>query len=251
MVPDDVATAPDAASKTVPGASSNSVTFRKQPKLKKSSGSATNIARPSASRKLSGSEYVNAKGQAGLASSAMRRSLSQHFVRDYESSLQRPSKPLQIPVQLPLQLPASKVQLAAVGTRKWLKIEASGATSILQVSHEMTLPTPACVCSTTSCHGVLQHDCFLSSGRQVVHHATAWHTSSGLETIGSCYGHLISFCYIVSRKGAAGQHGAHQVYHHHQLPAAVKCGSAQCLAVCRKCTVQTYSPNTCSSSQNS
>ena len=36
-------------------------------------------------------------------------------------------------LNMALQLPASKVHLAAVGTRKWLKIDASGATSILQV----------------------------------------------------------------------------------------------------------------------
>ncbi|DBA67446.1 TPA: hypothetical protein ACH3X2_001730 [Trebouxia sp. C0005] len=130
MVPDDAPTVTSNTSKNVVGNGNPSV--RKQPKLKRSSGSATNIARPSGPRKLSNAEYGAAKGQAGFASSTMRRSLSQDFTRDNESSLQRPSKPLQVPVQLPLQLPATKVHLAAVGTRKWLKIEASGATSVLQ-----------------------------------------------------------------------------------------------------------------------
>ncbi len=133
MVPDDVPTVTSNVSKVAVGNGNPAITLRKQPKLKRSSGSATNIARPSVPRKLSNAEYGAAKGQAGFASSTMRRSLSQDFTRDSESSLQRPSKPLQIPVQLPLQLPATKVHLAAVGTRKWLKIEASGATSVLQV----------------------------------------------------------------------------------------------------------------------
>ncbi len=131
MVPDDAPTVTSNTSKVVVGNGNPAV--RKQPKLKRSSGSATNIARPSGPRKLSNAEYGAAKGQAGFASSTMRRSLSQDFARDSESSLQRPSKPLQVPVQLPLQLPVTKVHLAAVGTRKWLKIEASGATSVLQV----------------------------------------------------------------------------------------------------------------------
>ncbi|DBB04051.1 TPA: hypothetical protein ACH3X1_013106 [Trebouxia sp. C0004] len=130
MVPDEVPTVTSNISKVVIGNANPAV--RKQPKLKRSSGSATNIARPSGPRKLSNAEYGAAKGQAGFASSTMRRSLSQDFIRDSESSLQRPSKPLQVPVQLPLQLPATKVHLAAVGTRKWLKIESSGATSVLQ-----------------------------------------------------------------------------------------------------------------------
>ena len=129
MVPDDAPTVTSNTSKVVVG--NGNLVVRKQPKLKRSSGSATNIARPSGPRKLSNAEYGAAKGQAGFASSTMRRSLSQDFTS--ESSLQRPSKPLQVPVQLPLQLPATKVHLAAVGTRKWLKIEASGATSVLQV----------------------------------------------------------------------------------------------------------------------
>lgn len=133
MVPDDAFTASHTGSEVVAGTGSTTVAIRKQPKLKRSSGNATNNARLAGSRKLSGAEYGAAKGQTSLASSAMRRSLSQDFLRDQAGSLQVPSKPLQIPVQLPLQLPASKIQLAAVGTRKWLKIEASGATSVLQV----------------------------------------------------------------------------------------------------------------------
>ena len=101
----------------------------KQPKLKRSSGSATVTTRPSASRKTS-ADYVNAKG---ATPSTMRRAMSQDFVREGEHALQRPSRPVQAPVQLPIQLPAGKAQLAALGTRKWLKIEASGATSIMQV----------------------------------------------------------------------------------------------------------------------
>ncbi len=131
MVPDDAPTVTSNTSMVVVGNGNPAVRKQAAPKLKRSSGSATNIARPSGPRKLSNAEYGAAKGQAGLVSPTMRRSLSQDFAS--ESTLQRPSKPLQIPVQLPLQLPATKVHLAAVGTRKWLKIEASGATSVLQV----------------------------------------------------------------------------------------------------------------------
>ena len=100
---------------------------QRQPALKRSSGSATSGSK--AARRHSGSEH--GKGQAGVM---FRRSLSQtELARDFETGFQRPSKPLQVPMQLPLQLPAGKAQLTAVGMRKWLKIEASGSTVILQV----------------------------------------------------------------------------------------------------------------------
>ena len=109
-----------------------STAVRKQPALKRSSGGAS---RPAGARKNSGAEYGSSKGQATVT---FRRSLSQtEFTKDFDTGitgLQRPSKPVQLPVQLPLQLPAGKVQLTAVGVRKWLKIEASGSTSILQVA---------------------------------------------------------------------------------------------------------------------
>lgn len=104
--------------------------IRKQPALKRSSGGAS---KPAGNRKNSGAEY--GKGQTTVT---FRRSVSQtDFTKDFDDGItgfQRPSKPVQVPTQLPLQLPAGKVQLTAVGVRKWLKIEASGFTSILQVA---------------------------------------------------------------------------------------------------------------------
>lgn len=128
MGPDSTSAAPADGSK-----SASSTAVRKQPVLKRSSGGATSASKPAGTRKNSGAEYGSAKSQAAVT---FRRSLSQtELTRDFELGLQRPSKPLQLPMQLPLQLPAGKAQLTAVGTRKWLKIEASGSTSIMQVAY--------------------------------------------------------------------------------------------------------------------
>ena len=114
-----------------PFPSTGAIAARKQPALKRSSGSATSASKTTGARKNSGAEYGNPKAPAAVT---FRRSLSQtEFTSDFEAGLQRPSKPLQVPVKLPLQLPAGKAQLTAVGVRKWLRIEASGSTSILQV----------------------------------------------------------------------------------------------------------------------
>ncbi|KAL3154514.1 hypothetical protein ABBQ32_013975 [Trebouxia sp. C0010 RCD-2024] len=125
MVPDGNSGAPADGCKSVSGTA-----VRKQPVLKRSSGGTTSTSKPAGARKNSGAEYGSAKSQAAVT---FRRSLSQtELTKDFEVGLQRPSKPLQFPIQLPLQLPAGKAQLTAVGTRKWLKIEASGSTSIMQ-----------------------------------------------------------------------------------------------------------------------
>ena len=129
MGPDNSSTVPVDGLK--PATSTNSAAPQKQTSLKRSSGSATTVTKSSGARKHSGAEYSNAKGQAAVT---FRRSLSQtELTRTFETGLQRPNKPLQVPLQLPLQLPAGKAQLTAVGMRKWLKIESSGSTSILQV----------------------------------------------------------------------------------------------------------------------
>ena len=142
MLPDNTPAPSDVPK---PISSSGTSAVRKQPTLKRSSGSATNASKPAGIRKNSGAEYGNPKSQAAVT---FRRSLSQtELTRELERGLQRPSKPLQVPLQLPLQLPAGKVQLTAVGMRKWLKIEASGSTSILQVNtpaHPQRLT--ACIC---------------------------------------------------------------------------------------------------------
>lgn len=112
--------------------SSAAASVKKQPKLRRSSAGTT-AGKTVAGRKNSASEHVNNKALPGLAVANMRKSLSQSdFAQDHEHSLQRPAKPLQLPVQVPMQLPAGRAQLAAVGTRKWLKISADGATTILQ-----------------------------------------------------------------------------------------------------------------------
>ena len=119
---DTAPAAPADGAKPVP----STAVRKQQPALRRSSGGPS---RPAGARKNSGAEYGNGKNQAVT----FRRSLSQtEFTRDFDTGLQRPSKPVQLPMQLPLQLPAGKVQLTAVGVRKWLKIEASGFTSILQ-----------------------------------------------------------------------------------------------------------------------
>lgn len=110
---------------------------KKQAKLRRNSAGAHTTSKAVISRKSSSTEHVNSKVAPGLAVASMRKSVSQDaFTKDAstDNSLQRPSKPLQIPIQLPLQLPAGKAQLAAVSTRKWLKIAADGTTSILQAS---------------------------------------------------------------------------------------------------------------------
>ena len=129
MLPEDFHNTIDVDGKEPPLRANSAANASKQPKLKRSSGSATVTTRPSISRKTS-ADYANTKG---ATTSTMRRAMSQDFVREDENALQRPSRPVQAPVQLPIQLPAGKAQLAALGTRKWLKIEASGATSIMQV----------------------------------------------------------------------------------------------------------------------
>lgn len=133
MVVDEMQRQSSGTLKTGITASNNAA--KKQPKLRRSSAGAGNTAKNVAGRKNSATEHVSSKLAPGLAVASMRKSLSQNdFVRDTEHSLQRPSKPLQVPIQVPLQLPAGRAQLAAVGTRKWLRIAADGTTSILQAS---------------------------------------------------------------------------------------------------------------------
>lgn len=145
MVPDGNSGAPADGCKSVSGTA-----VRKQPVLKRSSGGTTSTSKPAGARKNSGAEYGSAKSQAAVT---FRRSLSQtELTKDFEVGLQRPSKPLQFPIQLPLQLPAGKAQLTAVGTRKWLKIEASGSTSIMQVA---MFPVLQNIQQCSLCHGFM------------------------------------------------------------------------------------------------
>lgn len=140
MVADDLQRQSSGTLKSGLTASNGTLSTKKQTKLRRNSAGA---GRAVTSRKNSATEHVS-KLAPGLAVASMRKSVSQDdFVTDANSTddgLQRPTKPLQVPLQVPLQLPAGRTQLAAVGTRKWLKIAADGTTSILQACG--LLPTP-------------------------------------------------------------------------------------------------------------